>query len=164
MSSHFQPSGVRQRLSFAGCRLRDLLTLNDGNLPGADGAMRLQLLQEFFFHLIGATEVLAQLVNDVRDLGLDTENVTVWKVAKALPNTDPVKPLLSALYVRTRNCATPYAPYSDEDYVFRVLVYRHFSTHSGRALLLFRKGSSPSASLYIDPRGAIQQPDLCRMS
>jgi len=158
MSSHFQPSDIRQHLSFAKRRLHDLLTLNGGNLPGADGAMRLQLIQEFFFHLISATEVLAQLVNDVRSLGIDTEKVAVWKVANALPNTDPVKTPLSSLYVQTRNCALPYAPYSDEGYIFRVLVYRHFATHSGRAPLLFRKCSSPSASLFIDPRAPKRTP------
>jgi len=76
----------------------------------------------------------------------------VWNVGRVLPDTDPVKTPLSSLHMRTRNQALSCDPYSDEGYVFRMLVYRHFATHSGRSPLLFRKGSSPSASLFIDPR------------
>ena len=74
MSTPLKPEDVRERLSFAEKRLKELFALNGGNLAGADGSERQQLLQEFFFHLVGATEVLAQFVNEVRSLGIDPVN------------------------------------------------------------------------------------------
>jgi uncharacterized protein len=57
---------IRTRIRFAEKRLQELLSLNDGNLPGANASERQQLTQEFFFHLVGATEEVAQLVNQTR--------------------------------------------------------------------------------------------------
>jgi hypothetical protein len=52
---------VRERLGFARRRKDELIVLNGGNLPSADPHHRQQLVQEFFFHLVGAIEVLAKL-------------------------------------------------------------------------------------------------------
>ena len=60
MKTPMKAEDVTERFSFARRRLDDLLTLNGGNLPGADGSERQQLLQEFFFHLIGSVDVLGQ--------------------------------------------------------------------------------------------------------
>jgi hypothetical protein len=75
---------VNDRLASAERRLNELLALNRGNLPGANASERQQLVQEFFFHLIGAIDVLAQVVNDARALGLDSEDVSVPAVVKRL--------------------------------------------------------------------------------
>ena len=144
---------VRERLSFAEKRLKELLTLNGGNLPGADGSERQQLLQEFFFHLVGATEVLAQLVNEKRGLGIDPERVMIRSVVGKLLSADPVRPQLSSLHIRTQGQPLPSNPYSDEGYIFRILNYRHQVTHRRRNPFLFRVGSSPPASFFLDPRG-----------
>ncbi len=98
---------IEERLAFSDRRLGELLQLNDGHLPGADGSERQQLLQEFFFHLVGATEVLAQFVNEARDLGMDSEDVSVRKVARKLAVADPIKAKLGSLHVRTKGRPLP---------------------------------------------------------
>ena len=72
-----EPEDVRERLRFAAVRRDDLLALNDGDFLGADADERQQLVQEFFFHLVGAIEVLAQLVNDARGLGLSVDDTSI---------------------------------------------------------------------------------------
>jgi hypothetical protein len=62
---------VLERLAFARTRKEQLIGLNGGDLRGADPHYRQQLVQEFFFHLGGAIDVLAQLVNEARNLGLE---------------------------------------------------------------------------------------------
>ena len=152
MSTPLKPEDVRERLSFAEKRLKELFALNGGNLAGADGSGRQQLLQEFFFHLVGATEVLAQLVNEVRSLGIDPELVSFPSVVQQLLPTGPARPKLDSLHMRTRGQPLPSDPYSDEGYVFRILNYRHQVTHRRRNPFLFRVGSSPPVSLFLDPR------------
>ncbi len=51
-------------------RLDDLKMLNNGDLAGAKPEDRQMLVEEFFFHLVGAVEVLAQVINEKRGLGL----------------------------------------------------------------------------------------------
>ena len=143
---------VIERLAFAERRLQDILNLNDGNLPGAEPSERQQIIQEFFFHLVGTTEVLAQLVNEARSLGLDTEDVNVSTVADKLANTDPIKSLLGSLYQRTRKKRLLGDPHSDQGYIFRILNYRNQVTHRRRNPFLFRIGSIPSTSFWIDSR------------
>lgn len=143
---------VEQRLKSAQKRLDDLCALNGGNLPGANAWDRQQLVQEFFFHLVGAIDVLAQCINDAKVLGLDSENVSVSSVIEALPAADPIAKELSALYVRTRGAAVPSDPYSEDGLLFRAYNYRHQVTHRGANPFLFRVGSSPPASFHLDPR------------
>ncbi len=152
MNSRMTKDEVVEKLGFAERRLRELLTLNDGHFAGADQAERQQLLQEFFFHLVGATEVLAQLVNEVRGLNIPYEYVDVSKVAGKLQAGDPIKPTLASLHVNTRGAQLTSDPYSDEGYIFRILIYRHHVTHRRRKPFHFRVGSTPSASLLLDPR------------
>lgn len=143
---------VDQRLRSAQKRLDDLRALNRGNLPGANPWERQELVQEFFFHLIGAIDVLAQCVNDAKGLGLDSEDVSVTSVMKKLLAGDPVANGLKALYVRTRAAAVPPDPYTDDALLFRAYNYRHQVTHRGANPFLFRVGSSPPASFQLDPR------------
>lgn len=80
------PTAVSERLDFARKRLVELQALNGGRLAGANAHERQQLIQEFFFHLLGAVDVLAQLVNEQRSLGHDSEVVTThdfrWAMAR----------------------------------------------------------------------------------
>jgi hypothetical protein len=95
---------------------------------------------------------MAQLVNEVRGLGIDSESVSVYAVAQQLPTTDPIQSVMISLHARTRRQPLPPDPYNDEGYVFRILNYRHQVTHRRRHPLLFRAGSSPPVSLFLDPR------------
>lgn len=76
---------VKDSLLFAQRRLGELKTLNNGNLATAKPEDRQILLQEFFFHLVGAIEILANTINKQRNLGLDPERVTVRTVCCRLP-------------------------------------------------------------------------------
>ena len=93
---------VKDSLSFAHRRLCELKTLNNGDLAGAKPEDRQILIEEFFFHLVGAVEILAQMINNQRTLGLDPERVTVRTVSCRLAAADQIKSLLSQLYPTTR--------------------------------------------------------------
>jgi hypothetical protein len=123
---------VRERLGFARRRKEELILLNDGDLPGADPHHRQQLVQEFFFHLVGAIEVLAQLVNEARNLRLDVEDASAPRVIQALPQVDRLRVALEALYANTRRKPVPSDPYSDEGVIFRIWNYRNQVTHRRR--------------------------------
>jgi hypothetical protein len=168
---------VRERLDFARRRLAQLLALNGGDLAGADVHERQQLIQEFFFHLIGAIEVLAQLVNEVRVLGLDDEGVSVSAVAAQLRG-DPLEPLLRQLYANSRRRPVPANPYSDDALLFRAYNYRHQVTHRRRNPFNFhvRLGDaalstaappppfSRTAHLLIDPRDPGRGPSTATLA
>jgi len=127
------PDEVHERLGFARRRMDELLVLNGGDLPGSDVSERQQLVQEFFFHLVGAVEVLAQLVNERRGLGLTVEDASVRRVASVLPQGDALRVALEALYANTRpGSPVPPGPYSDEGLVYRIWNYRHQVTHRRR--------------------------------
>ncbi len=148
---------VKESLLFARRRLDELKTLNNGNLAGAKPEDRQILIQEFFFHLVGAVEILAQVINKQRTLGLDPERVTVRTVSCRLATADPIKSLLSQLYPTTRSSdqrwlPLPRDPYSEEGSHFRILVYRHWINHCGENPLHFRSGAEPKVSLVLDPR------------
>jgi hypothetical protein len=127
------PDEVRERLGFAHRRKEELAALNGGDLAGADPHMRQQLVQEFFFHLVGAIEVLAQLVNEVRNLGLPVEDASAARVIDALPQGDSVRAALAGLYMNTRpGKPQPSNPYSDDGLMYRIWNYRHQVTHRRR--------------------------------
>ena len=90
-----EPKAVRDRLSFAGRRLEGLKELSDHGGMFTELLERQQLVQEFFFHLVGAVDFLAQVVNTRRGIGLDVEDVEMWKVCQAVQDADPIKALLS---------------------------------------------------------------------
>lgn len=124
---------VRERLGSARRRKEELLALNGGDLPGADPLYRQQLVQEFFFHLVGAIDVLAQLVNEARNLGLDVEDASVSRVIQKLPQGDGLRAALAALYANTRRGrSVPIDLYSDEGIIYRIWNYRHQVTHRRR--------------------------------
>jgi len=150
------PDAVNDRLLFARRRLRELERLNNGDLAGAQHRDRQQLIQELFFHLVGAVEFLAQVVNTSKNLRMDREKVSVGAVCKKLSNGDPIGTLLEQLHPRTRGRPSPPDPYSEEGCHFRILVLRNRVSHRGLNPFLFRAGSTPRSSLFIDPRN----PDL----
>jgi hypothetical protein len=131
---------VRERLAFARRREEELVALNGGDLAGADPQYRQQLTQEFFFHLVGAIEVLAQLANETRGVGFDAETATIPAVKEKIPSGDPLREALDGLYAAVRRNPTPKDPYSDEGYVFRIWNYRHQVTHRRRQPFLFKIG------------------------
>jgi hypothetical protein len=127
------PDEVHERLRFAQRRMTELLALNQGNLAGADASERQQFVQEFFFHLVGAIEVLAQLANERRNLGLDVEVASASTVIQALPQGDRLRTAVANLYVNTRpGRPVPSDPYSDEGVLYRIWNYRHQVTHRRR--------------------------------
>ena len=151
------PDAVNDRLFFAIRRLRDLGELNNGDLAGAQYRDKQQLIQEFFFHLVGAVEFLAQVVNTSRVLGIDVEEVSVPTVCRSLPEGDSTRELLEQLHPKTRGEPPPIDPYSDEGSHFRILVLRnrvcHHNHNPFHYRLVFGVGPNErSTHLSIDPR------------
>ena len=150
------PDLVRQRITFARKRMLQLFALNGGDLAGASIDDRQQLLIEFFTHLVGAIDMLAQTVNQKRALRIDVEDVHVTKVSELLPAGDPIKAKLVAMYKNTRKDTFPLDPYSDEGYIYRIYNYRHQVAHRAINPFLFSIGpdfeKNRSANIYLDPR------------
>lgn len=152
---NFVPDIVDDRLFFAKQRLEDLNRLEKsygGELGTAQPRDRQQLMQEFFFHLVGAIEFLAQVINESKKLGIPIKSVTPRKAYKKLGYNDPIGKLLDKLYPTTRNKPLPQDPYSEEGCHFRILVMRHWVCHYSHNPFAFRLGSMPPTSLFIDPR------------
>jgi len=148
------PEEVRERLGFARRRKEELVALNGGDLPGADPHNRQQLVQEFFFHLVGAIEMLAQLVNEVRHLRLDVEDASASAVIEALPQADALRAALAALYANTRRGRpVPRDPYSDEGLIYRIWNYRHQVTHRRRQPFQFNVGIGTAIDFGSGLRG-----------
>jgi hypothetical protein len=150
---------VIDRLDFAKRRLADLeeLARNGEDLSGADTKERQQLIQEFFFNLVGAIEFLAQAVNTSKTLEINTEEVTIPKVCNKLKADDPIKSILKMLHPKTRGIPLPNDPYSEEGCHFRIFVYRNRVCHHGHNPFHFRvyiggPNEEPSTSLVLDPR------------
>ena len=148
---------VNDRLCFAERRVTELLALNGGNLASAEPSWRQQLVQEFFFHLVGATEILASLVDQERRLGIDPDHVSLTKVLKKVNVSDPIRQQLASLYAPVGGRPVPSIPYTDEAYIFRVRNYRHQVCHRGANPFHFKAqlggGPSPTTThLLLDPR------------
>lgn len=165
-TSNFPPVIVADRLFFAEQRLEDLDRLEKsygGELGRAQPRDRQQSMQEFFFHLVGAIQFLAQVINESRRLMAMTD-VTPQKVWRRLRYNDPIGRLLAKLYPITRNRPLPQDPYSEEGCHFRILVMRHWVCHYSHNPYAFRGGSTPPTSLLIDPGnrslGSSQKPVL----
>lgn len=144
--------GARNRILFAKRRLDELSQLGGGNFGTVSEIERQQPIQEFFFHLVGAIEFLAQTINDVRSLGIDEESVNPGKVCRYLKDGDPVKLILGKLYPQTRGKRLTQGPYSEEGTLFRIILFRNRVCHHGRNPFYFRVGSEPPCSLFLDPR------------
>ncbi len=150
------PETVEQKLRFARVRLADLSALIRDNRLGADPDARHQATQEFFFHAVGATEYLAQLVNERRSLSLGAEDVAVYKVAREIQKGDPADPLLAplkGLSADTRKTPLPADPYSDKGLVYRIINYRNEVAHRSTNPFHFVLSAGPKvAFLWLDPR------------
>jgi hypothetical protein len=106
---------VLGKLSFAQKRLDEICQLVSSKTISVDANLRQQLAQEYFFHLLGAVEYLAQLINKSRNLGLDASNVAVRKVSdklRQIANQDPLVPILDSLSVNTKKEPFPADPFS----------------------------------------------------
>lgn len=150
------PETVEQKLRFARVRLEDLSALIQDDRLAADPDARHQVTQEFFFHAVGATEYLAQLVNERRSLSLGAEDVAVYKVAREIERRDPADPCLASLKglsADTRKTPLPADPYSDEGLVYRIVNYRNEVAHRSTNPFHFVLSAGPKvAFLWLDPR------------
>lgn len=150
------PESVEQMLRFARVRLADLNALIEDNRLAADPDARHQVTQEFFFHAVGATEYLAQLVNERRSLALGAEDVAVYKVVREIERRDPADPLLAplrSLSADTRKTPLLADPYSDEGLVYRIINYRNEVAHRNTNPFHFVLSAGPKvAFLWLDPR------------
>jgi hypothetical protein len=152
-------SDVRERLGFARRRADDLIGLDDLDNPFATEASRerQQVTQEFFFHLVGAVEIVAQLVNTTKALGLDVQQVSVPAVCKELGASDPVTATISRLYVNPRRRPMPADPYGDAGTIYRIYNHRGQVTHRRRnpttfKLTLGAGDDRAVAHFTLDPR------------
>jgi hypothetical protein len=157
------PEAVWERLESAEIRGAELVALNGGELGGADPKVRQRLVQEFFFHLGGAIEVMAQLAGEQRGVG-SSDTISISNIADQLKG-DPLEGPLRDLYVSLRRAPFPANPYNDEGLVWRAYNYRHQVTHRGANPFLFhlRLGDAgvssassagqenPSAHFLLDP-------------
>jgi hypothetical protein len=147
---------VHDRLYFAERRLNDLRSFSFGDLGAAAHRDRQSLVQEFFFHLCGAIDFLAQEVNSVRRLGISKENVSVASVRRKLTPNDPIRSLLLELHPSTRKRPLPTDPYSEESSHFRIMLLRNFVSHIRHNPFSFcisiGSDTSPSAHFFLDPR------------
>jgi hypothetical protein len=144
--------GVRNRLLFAKRRLDELTKMGGGDFGIVPEIERQQPLQEFFFHLVGAIEFLAQTINDARQLINDEEDVTPGGLCQKLSTGDPLGTILSLLHPQTRHKQLPTDPYSEEGSHFRIILLRNRVCHHNRNPFHFRRGSEPPCSLFLDPR------------
>src|SRR3989442_15636675 len=139
---------VLEKIDFAKRRLADLVALGDRFF--SHPPERRQPTEEFFFHTVGAVEMVAQLVNQGRGLGKSTEMVSPSSVAAALPAGDPIVHLLAALCANPKKEPMPPDPYGDAGYIWRLWNYRHQVNHRGRNPFDFSIGGGPKASLRLD--------------
>lgn len=151
------PEQINNRLSFAKRHLEELVKINKkyGDLSIAKSTYKQQLIQEFFFHLVGAIEFLAQLVNASKKLGIDIEDVNVVRVCNRLSKGDKIRVLLEKLHPKTRGQNLPQDPYSEEGSHFRIILMRNRVCHHAREPFFIRiivPPGSPKTSLFIDPR------------
>jgi hypothetical protein len=120
---------VWAQVTSAEVRSAELLALNGGDLAGADANVRQRLVQEFFFHLGGAIEFMAQLAGERRGVG-SPDDISASNIGGKLRG-DPLETPLKALYLNTRREPFPTDPYDDQGYLWRIYNYRHQVTHRG---------------------------------
>ena len=150
---------VIDRLDFAKGRLTELeeLACNGEDLSEANPKERQPLIQEFFFHLVGAIEILLQVVNTSKVLKIDPEDVSVSKVCNGLNTDEPIKLILKKLHPKTTREPLPNDPYSEDGCHFRIFVYRNQVCHHGHNPFCFRvyiggPNEEPLTSLFLDHR------------
>ena len=150
------PETVSQKLDFAKNRLRDLKNLIANNQLASDPKVRHQITQEFFFHLLGATEYLAQLINERRGIGIISDEVALYKVVKKLELQDPadaVIPYLQSLCANTKREPFPDDPYSEKGLIYRIINYRNEIVHRNMNPFHFVMSEGPKVAFFwLDPR------------
>ena len=147
------PETIFEKLEYAKRRLNDLGCLIDQNLLGSKASERQQLIQEFFFHLIGAADFIAQLVNEHLELRIKPYKVNISRVVEKIHHgnsSDPLIPALKALYVNLGKDPFPDDLRSDDAYIHRAYIYRHYVTHNNREPFHFVSGER-TAYLDVDP-------------
>jgi hypothetical protein len=145
--------GVRQKLRFARRRLDEFReVMRTGRLDRPDD--RHQPTQEFFVHLVGAVEYLAQYLNEHMSLKLAPDSVTPKKVLSALAKSD--RPGLAEsfgkLWMDPRAVAMPSDPYSERGLVYRAINYRHEVVHRNANPFHFYMSKPRSSYFWLDPR------------
>lgn len=147
---------VLSKLSFAKKRLDEICQLVSSNSISVDANLRQQITQEYFFHLLGAVEYLAQLVNKNLDLGIDPAHVSVYKVCEGLRltrNHDPLIPILDALSVDTKKPFPTTDPFAGKGLVYRLINYRNEVVHRNTNPFHFSMREGPGfAEFWLDPR------------
>jgi hypothetical protein len=147
---------VKLKLQFSEKRLNELEYLIANNQLTADPNTRHQLTQEFFFHLLGATDYLAQLVNERLLLGLINEQVALYKVVEELSRQNVFNNLISelrCLCADTKKKTLPQNPYSDEGLIYRAINYRNEVVHKAINPFHFVLSAGPkTAYFWLDPR------------
>ena len=82
-----------------------------------------------FFHLAGAIEVFAQLVNELRSLGQPTHRVGISRIPGWLPAGDPLVAPTEALWADVSKPPSASDPYTGDGLMYRIWNYRHHVTH-----------------------------------
>jgi hypothetical protein len=139
---------VWDRFHSAQDRGKELLGLNGGNLPGADPKLRQRLVQEFFFHLGGSIEFMAQLAGEQRGVAT-VETISISNIADQVRG-DALEAPLRALYVNIRRHRFQVTP-NDEGYLSRVYNYRHQVTHRGANPFNFHTRLGDAATSMAEP-------------
>lgn len=147
---------VIDKLSFAKNRLDEICQLVAANKISADAKLRQQLAQEFFFHLLGAVDYLAQLVNTSKNLGMASDEVLVYKVRDKLKQAfinDPLISILDSLSVNIKKEPFPSDPFSDFGLMYRLINYRNEVVHRNTNPYHFiLSAGSGFAEFWLDPR------------
>jgi hypothetical protein len=147
---------VLGKLSFARKRLDEICLLVSSNTISVNPNLRQQLAQEYFFHLLGAAEYLAQLINKERNLGLEVSDVALHKVThrlKEVASNDPLIPIFDSLNVNTKKEPFPTHPFSDKGHVSRLVNYRNEVVHRNTNPYHFSfSADSGFAEFWLDPR------------
>ncbi len=147
---------VYMKLEFANNRLKDIRELIANNQLSSNPNARHQLTQEFFFHLTGSIEYLAQLLNECYKLGINCEDVAIYKVIKKIEyqnSTDATLKHIKSLSVNTRRTPLPDDPYSDEGLIYRTINYRNEIVHRNTNPFHFKLSAGPKISFFwLDPR------------
>ncbi len=147
---------VRQKLRFAERRLADLVGLVRAGTMPSDVDGRQQAVQEFFFHLSGAMDFMAQVVNSEQALGIADDDVSIGRVCVKLRASTASATLVAAmegLNIKVHKTPLPPDPYSDDGLMFRVVNYRNEVVHRDANPFNFVISSTgKTAYLTLDPR------------
>ena len=145
---------VGLRVRFASWRLENLKEVMSVNVTRNRFGERLQLMQEFFFHLVGAREVLALLINERRGLDYDPEKVSIGQIFKSLKADDSIYSMVRELVVDPRREPFPTDPYTESAYIYRAVLYRNQVAHRHRTPLHIEVEFpyERKSFLYLDPR------------